>query len=88
MTDRGRIKKSKKNIFDLNLMSISELIDFFASKKISALDENKAYKRVSEETLHLLKRISYVNLAYLNPSRRIKSLSGGESSRLKLSGIL
>lgn len=83
----GAITFKGFSLIKLNQLSIDELLEVFSSAG-NVFEENLAYRRVHEEIISLLKRIKSVGLGYLNLSRRVRSLSGGESSRLKLSGIL
>lgn len=53
-----------------------------------SLKDNPAFLRVYTEIDSHLERLEVVGLGYLQLSRRIRSLSGGEAQRLKLAGIL
>lgn len=61
------------------------------SKIFQSLDPSKsnpAFSRVHSEISASVDRLLEMKLGYLSLSRRIRSLSGGEAQRVKLSGIL
>lgn len=72
-----------KNIFDVSEFSIEALIKFLSDLK---LDEAK--KTISEEIVkEILNRLSFlsdVGLGYLSLNRTARTLSGGESQRIRL----
>jgi len=78
-----------RTLVDLNRMPIRDLCAFFENlQKEPHAQQNAAFKRVLEEALGIAERIHKIGLGYLHLARRIRSLSGGESGRLKLAGIL
>lgn len=82
------ITLGNSNPIRVHRMSVDELIVYFRGFRGHSLQNNPAFLRVFDEVTQLLERIADVGLGYLSPRRRLLSLSGGESSRLKLSGIL
>ena len=56
--------------------------------KNQTLSTNPAFLRVWSEVEAGLKRLLEMKLGYLSLARRVRSLSGGESQRVKLAGIL
>ncbi len=72
----------------LTLMPIKSLCQFFQSLRNDKLIENPAFRRVLDEAISIAERIDKAGLSYINLSRRIKTLSGGEMGRLKLANIL
>jgi excinuclease ABC subunit A len=81
------ITLAEKTLRDLNLMPIRDLCVFFEGLKKTST-QNEAYKRVLDELIQGAERIAKTGLGYLHLARRVRSLSGGELGRLKLSGVL
>lgn len=88
----GRLKKRSlyvridgKNIFDISSMNITECRKFTNSlmKKLKKRDSIVA-KVVISEIADRLEFLEEVGLSYLTLSRSAKSLSGGESQRIRL----
>ncbi|MCF8335863.1 MAG: excinuclease ABC subunit UvrA [Bacteroidales bacterium] len=92
MCGGSRLKKESlsfkidgKNIADLSQMDISELFDWF-----SGVEERMNHKQqiIAREVLKEIRnRLSFlleVGLEYLTPDRPARSLSGGESQRIRL----
>ena len=78
-----------RSALDCQQMSVSELRrEVEAWRQLSSLAGNPAFLRVAEQIGGNLRRIEDLGLGYLQIMRRIRSLSGGESQRLKLAGIL
>lgn len=77
-----------KNPRKLSLMPIDELCDWFKEAKANKAISNPACKRIMLEISDHLDRIQSIGLGYLNLSRRVKSLSGGEGQRLRLSNVI
>ncbi|MEB6277248.1 excinuclease ABC subunit UvrA [Staphylococcus gallinarum] len=71
-------KINELDIADFTALSIDEAISFIAK-----LTSDKA-KTIIEPLLKQLQSLSYIGLNYLTLSRETKSLSGGESQRIKL----
>ena len=86
----GRLKKESlavkiggKNISEITQLSIERCSDFFAKLKFSKRDEiiaSQIMKEISERLSFLLN----VGLEYLSLDRSARSLSGGESQRIRL----
>lgn len=81
--DALAVKINGMHIHDLCRLSIDKLMDFF--KNIQLNDEQKA---IGENLLNeIISRLSFlvnVGLAYLTLSRTARTLSGGESQRIRL----
>ena len=74
-----------KNIYELAEKDITELINFLEESKKQI---SKKQKKIASEILkELITRLSFledVGLTYLNLNRKTRSLSGGESQRIRL----
>lgn len=84
-----------KSMKSLSLLSLAELKDFLEkldprSQAMSGhkLHSNPAFIRVWEEVYATTSRLCKVGLSYLHMARRVRTLSGGEGTRLRLAGIL
>ena len=77
------VKIGGKNIYEICLMSIKELIPFFNNLKL-----NESQKQISnlivKEILNRLTFLDNVGLSYLTLAREASTLSGGESQRIRL----
>lgn len=83
------IRLSGRAIHEILNLPVKEVVDFFMHDgDLGKLRSNPAFERVYTEVLGALKRLEDMKLGYLSLSRRVRSLSGGESQRVKLSGIL
>lgn len=74
----------------LALMPFSELDSFFSSlaQTVGTHSKNLAFLRLQEEAHSIIKKLCEVGLFYLHSSRSVRSLSGGEYTRLRLAGLL
>jgi len=84
----GAIILGGKGVQELLSMPIINLARAVDELIVSPLRANPAFVRVADELRAGLARIIDVGLDYVTLSRRVRSLSGGEAQRLKLSGIL
>ena len=72
-----------RNIFDLCSMPVTDLADFFTRLKVSQRDQMIAH-RILKEIHDRLSFLVRVGADYLSLARASKSLSGGESQRIRL----
>ncbi len=72
-----------KNIIDITKLSINEAYDFFESLVLTEKEEHIA-KEILKEIRQRLSFMVNVGLDYLSMSRGTKTLSGGESQRIRL----
>lgn len=85
--DSNYVKVGGKNISDLTLMPISQLIPFFNTLELNAHDAQLT-KRLMPEIQNRLDFLERVGLGYLTLNRQANSLSGGESQRINLATSL
>ena len=92
--DGGRLREEAtyvlidgKNIPDLVLIPIDELLPFFEKIKLSEHDKTIA-KRIILEINNRLQFMCKVGLGYLNINRVSSTLSGGETQRINLTRTL
>ncbi len=85
--DTDFVKIGGKNITDLLLLPIWDVIDFFDNLKLSDY-EAKLTKRILSEIKNRVRFIDQVGLGYLTLNRQSGTLSGGETQRINLTRIL
>lgn len=81
------VKIDTKNITDLVILPIKNLIQFFEKLELSEYDA-KVAKRLLVEINNRLSFLSEVGLDYLTLNRNSATLSGGESQRINLATSL
>lgn len=86
----GRLKKESlsvkfagKNISEITGLSINRAIDFFSKLKLTGKDAQIS-KPILKEITTRLQFLSNVGLDYLTLNRSARTLSGGESQRIRL----
>ena len=72
-----------KNIYEITKLSIGELKEFFSNLKLGA-EEREISDLIIKEILSRLSFLINVGLEYLTLNRMAGTLSGGESSRIRL----
>lgn len=79
------VKINKKNIIELTNLTIEETLTFFKSLNEN-LNEREKYiiKQVLREIVQRLNFLYHVGLGYLTLSRSSRTLSGGETQRIRL----
>lgn len=85
--DASYVKIGEKSIIDLVLMPIDHVTDFFKSLKLNDFQE-KVAKRILIEINNRLEYMQRVGLGYLTLNRLSRTLSGGESQRIRLATSL
>lgn len=85
--DANYVKVAGKNITELVLMPVSELLPFFQSIELNEHDA-KIAKRLLTEITNRLQYLTDVGLGYLTLNRVANTLSGGESQRINLATSL
>lgn len=81
--DMLAVKVGGKNIYEVCLMSIKNLIPFFDNLKLSK-EEAKIAELLLKEILNRLNFLKNVGLEYLTLARTAATLSGGELQRIRL----
>ena len=74
---------NEKNIMEICEMSIKNSLDFFMNLKLNK-NQEKIAKEILKEIRERLTFMTNVGLDYLTLSRETKTLSGGESQRIRL----
>lgn len=74
---------NEKNIMEICEMSIKSSLDFFMNLKLNK-NQEKIAKEILKEIRERLTFMTNVGLDYLTLSRETKTLSGGESQRIRL----
>ena len=77
------VKVGKKNIDEISRENIGEALNFFRNLKLNSKEEIIA-GRIVQEIVNRLNFLNDVGLNYLTMSRGAKTLSGGESQRIRL----
>ena len=77
------VKIGKKNIYEVTLMSIKELISFFDNLKLTK-QEQEISNLLIKEIKNRLEFLKNVGLEYLTLARSASTLSGGEAQRIRL----
>ncbi len=77
------VKVGGKSIYEVCLMSIKDLIPFFAKLKLSK-EEAKIAELLLKEISNRLQFLKNVGLEYLTLARTASTLSGGELQRIRL----
>ncbi|MFS0488829.1 excinuclease ABC subunit UvrA [Leadbetterella byssophila] len=85
--DASYVKVNGKSIVDLVLLPIDELAEFFKDIQLNPYQE-KVAKRILVEINNRLDFMQRVGLGYLTLNRLSKTLSGGESQRIRLATSL
>lgn len=77
------IRVSDKNIIDITKLSIDEALEYFQNLKLTDKEKIIA-NEILKEIINRLSFLKNVGLDYLTLSRSTKTLSGGESQRIRL----
>lgn len=85
--DANYVKIAGKNISDLILLPVADLLPFFKKLELNEHD-TKIAKRLLTEITNRLQYLSDVGLDYLTLNRVANTLSGGESQRINLATSL
>lgn len=74
----------KLNIWDLQKMQLSQLLDFFELYKTASDKPKNLLERILNPLLDRVRTIQELGLGYLMLTRGVDTLSGGEIQRLRL----
>jgi excinuclease ABC subunit A len=85
--DASYVKINGKSIVDIVLLPIDEVAQFFSELKLNEFN-TKVAKRIMIEINNRLEYMQRVGLGYLTLNRLSKTLSGGESQRIRLATSL
>jgi excinuclease ABC subunit A len=77
-----------QSIIACHQLPLNKLREFLLAIDDARLSRNQAFLRVRDEAVAIIARILAIGLGYLHLGRRIKSLSTGESQRLRLANLL
>jgi len=77
------VKISKKNIYEVTKLSISDLYDFLMNLKLNK-EQTEIASLILKTICDRLKFLINVGLSYLTLNRMAGTLSGGEASRIRL----
>ena len=77
------VKINNKNIFEVTMMPINEMLDFITNLKLSK-EEREISELILKEIKNRLQFLINVGLTYLTLERRAATLSGGEAQRIRL----
>jgi excinuclease ABC subunit A len=87
--DADAILLAGKTIHELLNLQLTGLLRQLQDQSwLNRFKDNPAFERVASEVRDGVQRLVAMNLGYLSLARRVRSLSGGESQRVKLAGIL
>lgn len=82
------IQVDQRSLRSMYQMSLEQLSVFLGELSKKRVDKNEAFTRVLHKITTIVDQLLEVGLQYIHLGRRILTLSGGESQRLKLAGIL
>jgi excinuclease ABC subunit A len=85
--DASYVKINGKSIVDIVLLPIDEVAQFFSELKLNEFN-TKVAKRILIEINNRLEYMQRVGLGYLTLNRLSRTLSGGESQRIRLATSL
>lgn len=84
---KGAKKLTGQTIDDIGVMSVGEAAEYFNGLKVSGRDAEVA-RDILPEIRERLRFLNEVGLGYLQLSRSVTTLSGGESQRIRLAAQL
>ena len=84
---KGKKKLAGQTIDDIGAMSVGEAAEYFNGLKVSGRDAEVA-RDILPEIRERLRFLNEVGLGYLQLSRSVTTLSGGESQRIRLAAQL
>ena len=85
--DAGYVRVNGRNITEMVLMPVKDLLEYFRHIELSDHDQAVA-RRLMKEIINRLEVLVDVGLGYLTLNRLSSTLSGGESQRIRLATAL